>query len=68
MYRPYHQRDQLLPVFQLSVVLRTAGDPHQPTAALHAALAEIEPEPAAGLRFPNLFRVDRETFLAIARS
>jgi putative ABC transport system permease protein len=43
MYLPYHQGDQLLPVFQLSVVLRTAGDPHQQAAALRAALAEIDP-------------------------
>jgi putative ABC transport system permease protein len=43
MYLPYHQGDQLLPVFQLSVVLRTAGDPHEQAAALHAALAEIDP-------------------------
>jgi putative ABC transport system permease protein len=43
MYLPYHQGDQLLPVFQLSVVLRTAGDPRQQAAALRAALAEIDP-------------------------
>jgi putative ABC transport system permease protein len=43
MYLPYRQADQLLPVFQLSVVLRTAGDPHQQAAALRSALAEIDP-------------------------
>ena len=43
MYLPYRQADQILPVFQLSVVLRTAGDPHQQAAALRSALAEIDP-------------------------
>jgi putative ABC transport system permease protein len=43
MYLPYRQADQVLPVFQLSVVLRTAGDPHQQAAALRSALAEIDP-------------------------
>jgi putative ABC transport system permease protein len=43
MYLPYRQGDQLLQVFQLSVVLRTAGDPHQQAGALRAALAEIDP-------------------------
>jgi len=43
MYLPYRQADQVLPVFQLSVVLRTAGDPLQETAALRSALAEIDP-------------------------
>jgi putative ABC transport system permease protein len=40
---PYRQADLLLPVFQLSVVLRTAGDPALQTAALRSALAEIDP-------------------------
>ena len=40
---PYRQADQLLPVFQLSVVMRTAGDPALQTAALRSALAEIDP-------------------------
>jgi len=43
MYLPYRQADQLLPVFQLSVVIRTAGDPHQQAAALRSAIAEIDP-------------------------
>ena len=43
MYLPYRQADQVLPVFQLSVVLRTAGDPHQQAAALRSALAEVDP-------------------------
>jgi putative ABC transport system permease protein len=43
MYLPYRQADQLLPVFQLSVVLRTAEDPLLQAAALRAALGEIDP-------------------------
>jgi putative ABC transport system permease protein len=43
MYLPYQQADLLLPVFQLSVVMRTAGDPSLQTAALRSALAEIDP-------------------------
>jgi putative ABC transport system permease protein len=43
MYLPYRQADLILPVFQLSVVLRTAGDPSLQTAALRSALAEIDP-------------------------
>jgi len=43
MYLPYRQADLLLPVFQLSMVMRTAGDPSLQTAALRSALAEIDP-------------------------
>src|SRR5271155_1576168 len=43
MYLPYRQADLILPVFQLSVVMRTAGDPALQTAALRSALAEIDP-------------------------
>jgi len=43
MYLPYRQADLLLPVFQLSVVMRTAGDPALQTPALRSALAEIDP-------------------------
>ena len=43
MYLPYRQADLLLPVFQLSVILRTAGDPALQTSALRSALAEIDP-------------------------
>jgi putative ABC transport system permease protein len=42
MYLPYRQADQVLPVFQLSVVLRTAAEPLLETAALRSALAEID--------------------------
>ncbi len=43
MYLPYRQADTVLPVFQLSVVLRTAGDPQLQTSALRSALGEIDP-------------------------
>lgn len=43
MYLPYRQADLVLPVFQLSLVMRTAGDPGLQTAALRSALAEIDP-------------------------
>ena len=43
MYLPYRQADLILPVFQLSVVMRTAGDPLLMTSALRSALAEIDP-------------------------
>jgi putative ABC transport system permease protein len=51
MYLPYRQADQLLPVFQLSIVMRTAGDPLLLTTALHSALAQIDPnEPLVKVR------------------
>jgi putative ABC transport system permease protein len=43
MYLPYRQADLVLPVFQLSIVLRTAGEPLLQAAALRSALAEIDP-------------------------
>jgi putative ABC transport system permease protein len=43
MYLPYRQADGILPVFQLSVVLRTAGDPLLETSALRNALSQIDP-------------------------
>jgi putative ABC transport system permease protein len=43
MYLPYRQADQVLPVFQLSLVLRTATDPMMQASALRNALAEIDP-------------------------
>jgi len=42
MYLPYRQADAVLPVFQLSVVLRTTLDPQVETSALRSALAEID--------------------------
>ncbi|MGC0773378.1 MAG: ABC transporter permease [Candidatus Acidiferrum sp.] len=43
MYLPYRQADLVLPVFQLSLVMRTAGDPVLQTSALGSALAQIDP-------------------------
>jgi putative ABC transport system permease protein len=43
MFVPYKQGDQLLPQFELSLVMRTAADPHQEAAALRSAVAEIDP-------------------------
>ena len=43
MYLPYRQADLVLPVFQLSLVLRTAADPQLQAPALRTALAEIDP-------------------------
>jgi putative ABC transport system permease protein len=51
MYLPYRQADAVLPVLQLSIVLRTAADPLQQTSALRSALAEIDPnEPLVKVR------------------
>jgi putative ABC transport system permease protein len=44
MYLPYRQADTLLPVFQLSVVLRTAAEAKVQASALRSALAEIDPD------------------------
>src|SRR5262249_8690456 len=43
MYLPYRQGDRLLPVFQLSVVMRTFGEPLAQATALRAAIGEIDP-------------------------
>jgi putative ABC transport system permease protein len=51
MYLPYRQADALLPVFQLSVVLRTAGEPKTQASALRSALAEMDPnQPLVNVR------------------
>jgi putative ABC transport system permease protein len=42
MYLPYRQADAVLPVFQLSIVLRTAVDPLAESSALRTALTEID--------------------------
>jgi putative ABC transport system permease protein len=42
MYLPYRQADAVLPVFQLSVVLRTSMDPLTESSSLRTALAEID--------------------------
>jgi len=41
MFIPYRQVDALLPVFQLSVILRTSLDPKSETSALRGALNDI---------------------------
>ena len=43
MYLPYRQADAVLPVFQLSVVLRTVADPNLQANALRSVLGEIDP-------------------------
>lgn len=43
MYLPYRQADAVLPVFQLSVVLRTTADPLLQSNALRSVLGEIDP-------------------------
>jgi putative ABC transport system permease protein len=51
MYLPFKQADALLPVFQMTVVLRTAADPSQETSALRSSLAEIDPnQPLVNVR------------------
>jgi putative ABC transport system permease protein len=51
MYLPYRQADLVLPVFQLSLVLRTAADPQLQASALRSALAEIDPnQPLVNVR------------------
>jgi putative ABC transport system permease protein len=42
MYFPYRQADALLPVFSLSIVLRTTQEPSAEASALRAALAGID--------------------------
>lgn len=42
MYLPYRQADVVLPVFQLSAVLRTTLEPQAETSALRAALSGID--------------------------
>jgi putative ABC transport system permease protein len=42
MYLSYRQADAVLPMFQLSVLVRTTRDPREETAALRAALDEID--------------------------
>jgi putative ABC transport system permease protein len=42
MYLPYRQAEALLPMFQLSVVVRTTQDPREEATSLRAALDEID--------------------------
>ena len=51
MYLPFKQADALLPVFQMTVVLRTTADPSLETSALRSSLAEIDPnQPLVNVR------------------
>jgi putative ABC transport system permease protein len=51
MYLPYRQADGLLPVFQLSLVMRTATEPHGAVSSLRTAVAEIDPnQPIVNVR------------------
>ncbi len=43
MYIPYRQADSMLPIFAMSVVLRTAGDPHAEVSALRGAVHNLNP-------------------------
>ena len=38
MYLPYRQADSMLPIFTMSLVMRTARDPHQEVSALRSAV------------------------------
>ena len=51
MYLPFKQADALLPIFQMTVVLRTAADPSLETSALRSSVAEIDPnQPLVNVR------------------
>jgi putative ABC transport system permease protein len=51
MYLPYRQADALLPVFQLSLVIRTATEPHLAIPSLRSAITEIDPnQPVVNVR------------------
>jgi putative ABC transport system permease protein len=44
MYMPVRQADSILPVFALSYVLRTQGDPHTQISAFRGVLHDINPD------------------------
>jgi putative ABC transport system permease protein len=51
MYLPFKQADALLPVFQMTVVLRTTADPALEISALRSSLKEIDPnQPLVNVR------------------
>ena len=51
MYVPYRQAIKELPVFNLSIVLRTSGDPRTLSASLISAVHEIDPnQPVVKIR------------------
>ena len=44
MYMPFRQANKLLPVFAMSLVLRTAGDPRLAAPELRKAVRDIDPD------------------------
>jgi putative ABC transport system permease protein len=51
MYVPYQQADKVLPVFALSLVVRTAGDPLMQANAIRTVARDIDPnQPVTGIR------------------
>jgi ABC-type antimicrobial peptide transport system permease subunit len=51
MYVPYRQADKVLPVFALSLVVRTASDPLLQASAIRTVARDIDPnQPIPGIR------------------
>ena len=51
MYVPYRQADKVLPVFAMTLVVRTAGDPLAQASAIRTAAHELDPnQPITGIR------------------
>ena len=51
MYVPYRQADKVLPVFAMSLVVRTVGDPLVLAGAIRAIAHELDPnQPITGIR------------------
>lgn len=51
MYVPYRQADKVLPVFAMSLVVRTVGDPLVQAGAIRAIARELDPnQPITGIR------------------
>ncbi|HKW62315.1 MAG TPA: ABC transporter permease [Candidatus Acidoferrum sp.] len=51
MYVPYRQADKVLPVFAMSLVVRTVGDPLIQAGAIRAIAHELDPnQPVTGIR------------------
>ncbi|HEV2615465.1 MAG TPA: ABC transporter permease [Candidatus Acidoferrales bacterium] len=43
MYVPYRQANAMLPIFTMSLVLRTSSDPHSEVSALRSAVHDLNP-------------------------
>jgi len=51
MYVPYRQADRVLPVFAISLVVRTVGDPLAQAGAIRAIAHDLDPnQPITGIR------------------